>query len=107
MRRSPVLSGLKRGEPPVFMVDLSLDRLTLDPWLLPHLPRLRGLSPPVAGLDAELRLNIRHAMLAGTTVDGLVVDAAVEAGNVLLRRVEGTLAARDSSPRVCLATTAS
>ena len=83
--------GLKRGEPPAFVVDLSLDRLTLDPWLPSRLSRLRELSGPVAGLDAELRLNIRQAMVAGTTIDGLVVDAAVEAGNILLRRVEGTV----------------
>ncbi len=26
----------------------------------------------------------------GTTIDGLVVDAAIEAGSILLRRIEGT-----------------
>ena len=30
--------GLKRGEPPAFTVDLSLDRLALDPWLPRRLP---------------------------------------------------------------------
>ena len=89
-RRSPGALGFKRGEPPVFTVDLSLDRLALDPWLPSHLPGLADLSRPVSGLDAELRLNIRHATLAGSTIEGLAVEAAIEAGNILLRRVEGT-----------------
>ena len=83
--------GFKRGEPPAFTVDLSLDRLALDPWLPRACPILADLSRPVSGLDAELRLNIRQATLAGTTIDGLAVDAAIEAGNILLRRLEGTV----------------
>ncbi len=83
--------GFKRGEPPAFTVDLSLDRLALDPWLPRRLPNPADLSRPVSGLDAELRLNIRQATLAGTTTDGLAVDAAIEAGNILLRRLEGTV----------------
>ena len=83
--------GFRRGEPPAVTVDLSLDRLALDAWLPPRLPNPADLSRPVAGLDAELRLNIRQATLAGTTTDGLAVDAAVEAGNILLRRLEGTV----------------
>ena len=68
-----------------------LDRLALDPWLPRRLPNPADLSRPVSGLDAELRLNIRQATLAGTTTDGLAVDAAIEAGNILLRRLEGTV----------------
>ena len=83
--------GLKRGEPPAFTVDLSMDRLALDPWLPRRLPNPADLSKPVSGLDAELRLNVGQATLAGTTTDGLAVDAAIEAGNVLLRRLEGTI----------------
>jgi hypothetical protein len=86
--------GFKRGEPPAFTADLSLDRLALDPWLPQHRPNLADLSRPVSGLDVELRLNIRQATLAGTTIDALAVDAAIEAGSVLLRRIEGT--ARDA-----------
>jgi hypothetical protein len=83
--------GLRRGEPPAVTVDLSMDRLALDAWLPPRLTSPADLSRPVAGLDAELHLNIRQATLAGTTTDGLAVDAAVEAGNILLRRLEGTV----------------
>jgi hypothetical protein len=82
--------GFKRGEPPVFTVDLSIERLALDPWLPSRLPSLADLSRPVSGLDAELRLNIRQAALAGSTIQGLAVEAGIEAGNILLRRVEGT-----------------
>jgi hypothetical protein len=85
--------GFKWGEPPAFTADLSLDRLTLDQWLPPR-PDLADLSRPVSGLDAELRFTIRQATLAGTTIDGLAIDAAIEAGAVLLRRIEGT--ARDA-----------
>ena len=82
--------GFKRGEPPALTADLSLDRLALDQWLPPRMPDLADLSGPVSGLDAELRLTIRQATLAGTTIDGLAIDAAIEAGAVLLRRIEGT-----------------
>jgi hypothetical protein len=82
--------GFKRGEPPAFTADLTLDRLALDPWLPPRLPDLSVLSRPVSGLDAELRVTIRQASLAGTAIDGLTIDAAIEAGAVLLRRIEGT-----------------
>ena len=68
-----------------------MDRLALDPWLPSRLPAdLADLSRPASGLDAELRLNIRQATLAGSTIDGLAVDAAIEAGSILLRRFEGT-----------------
>ena len=40
-------------------------------------------------LDAEVRLNIRQATWAGSTIGDLAVDAAVEAGSILLRRIEG------------------
>ena len=83
--------GFKRGEPPAFTVDLSLDRLALDAWLPRRLPNPADLSRPVSGPDAELRLNIRQATLAGTTTEGLMVDAAIEAGNILLRRLEGSV----------------
>ncbi len=86
--------GFKRGEPPALTADLSLDRLALDQWLPPRMPDLADLSGSVSGLDAELRLTIRQATLAGTTIDGLAIDAAIEAGAVLLRRIEGT--ARDA-----------
>ncbi len=83
--------GYKRGEPPAFLVDISMDRMVLDPWLPHPLPDLEGLSKPVSGIDAELRLNVRHAMLSGATIEGLAVDAAIEAGSILLRRIEGTV----------------
>ncbi|MEJ0020285.1 MAG: AsmA family protein [Acetobacteraceae bacterium] len=83
--------GFRRGEPPVFTADLSLGAVALDPWLPSRPASLVGLLRPVAGLDMELRLSARRATLAGAVIEGLVVDAAVEAGNILLRRAEGSL----------------
>jgi hypothetical protein len=82
--------GFKLGEPPAITADLSLDRLALDPWLPSHLPNRADLSQPMSGLDAEFRLNIRQATLSGMMIDGLAVDAAIEAGSILLRRIEGS-----------------
>jgi hypothetical protein len=81
--------GFKRGEPPSLTIDLSLDRLALDPWMPPRVADLAELPRTTSALDAELRLNIGRATLAGETIDGLVVDGAIEAGSILLRRFEG------------------
>jgi uncharacterized protein involved in outer membrane biogenesis len=72
--------GFKRGEPPAVTANLSLDRLVLDPWMGARLP---------SGIDAELQLDIAHASLGGAPINGLSVDAAVEAGNLRLRHLEG------------------
>ncbi len=82
--------GFKRGEPPSFTADLTLDHLSLGAWLPARPPGFADLSRLASGVDAELRLNIRQATLAGSTIDGLAVDAAIEAGSILLRRIEGT-----------------
>ena len=83
--------GYRRGEPPVVTVDLTLDRMALDPFLPAHPADLAMLAGSASGLDAEVRLNVRQSRLAGTQVDWLTVDAGVEAGNVQLRRLEGTV----------------
>ena len=79
----------RRGEPPSLTAELSLDRLALDAWEPSRLLNPASLTSPMGGLDAELRLNVRHASLGTTPIDGLSVDAAIEAGNVQLRRAEG------------------
>jgi hypothetical protein len=81
--------GFKRGEPPSLKADLTLDRLALDPWLPVRPPDLADLSRLASGLSAELRFNVWQATWAGSTINGLAVDAAIEAGSVLLRRIEG------------------
>ena len=81
---------LKRGDPPSLTVDLSADRLALDPWLPSRPETLAELHTEASGLDVDLRINVRQALLAGVTIDGFVVDAAVDAIGVLLRRTEGT-----------------
>jgi hypothetical protein len=82
--------ALKRGERTSLAADLTMSRLSLDAWLPAHPPGLAELSRLVSGFDAELRFNVRQATWAGSTIDGLAVDAAIEAGGILLRRIEGT-----------------
>jgi hypothetical protein len=82
--------SFKRGEPPSIRTDLTLGRLALDPWL-PARPRsLADLSRQVSGVDAELRFNVQQATCAGSTINGLSIDATIEGGSILLRRIEGT-----------------
>ena len=69
---------LKRLDPPSLTVDLSADRLALEPWLPSRPASLAELYKAASGLDIDLRLNVSHAPLAGVTVDDLVVDAAVD-----------------------------
>ncbi len=80
---------LKRLDPPSLTVDLSADRLALEPWLPSRPASLAELYKAASGLDIDLRLNVSHAPLAGVTVDDLVVDAAVDGSGILLRRTEG------------------
>jgi hypothetical protein len=81
--------GVKRGEPPAFTADLTVDRLSLGAWLPARPPALSDLSAFASRFDAELRLNIRHATFDGSTIDDLTLDTAIEAGGILLRRFEG------------------
>ena len=88
---APIVGSIsfKRGEPPSLKADLTLDRLALDPWLPVRPPDLADLSRVASGVDAGLRFNVRQATWAGSTINGLAVDAAIEAGSVLVRRIEG------------------
>jgi uncharacterized protein involved in outer membrane biogenesis len=83
--------GFKRGEPPAISVDLSLDQISLDPWLPARLPGPAELARLAGKFDAELRLSIRKAVLAGSLVQGMSVDAVMEAGSLAVRRIEGTV----------------
>lgn len=83
--------GLKHGEPPVFSADLTLDRLSLDGWLSRRPPVLTELAKSFTGLDGELRLGVKRATWAGTAIDGLMADVAIEASNMQLRRLEATV----------------
>jgi uncharacterized protein involved in outer membrane biogenesis len=83
--------GLKRGQPPSLSVDLSFDRLVLDGWLPRDTSSLAELSNVAASLDAELHFSARQAVYAGEQIGSVAVDAAFEAGNIWLRRFEGTV----------------
>jgi uncharacterized protein involved in outer membrane biogenesis len=90
---APIAGSLafRRGEPPSITAELTMSRLSLDPWLPVRLPGLADLSSLTSGVDARLRFNIRQAILAGSTIDGLAAEATIEAGSVLLRRIEGNV----------------
>jgi hypothetical protein len=86
------LSGdleFKARYPPSLTADLSVDRLALDQWVPARLPELGDPVLPAITIDAAFRLNIRQAIWAGATFEGLTVDAAIDAGGVRLRRLEG------------------
>jgi hypothetical protein len=83
--------GVKRGEPPTLSVDLSFDRFEIDSWLSGSVPLLGELSKAPSPLDVELRLSARQAIWGDEPIRRFAVDAALEAGNVWLRRIEGTV----------------
>ena len=90
---APITGGIsfKRGEPPAIVADLTLDQVALDPWLPARPPKPSEVARLAAGFDAELRLSIHQASLAGSIVQGISVDASMEAGSLALRRLEGTV----------------
>ena len=91
--------GLRHGKPASIKADLAMDRLSLDGWL-PAQPTgplsgylqegLTELAGLAAGGDGELRFDIRHAVLAGTAISDVSLDAAMEGGSFMLRRLEGS-----------------
>ncbi len=80
--------GLKRGEPSAIVADLAIERLRLDPLLPARMPRMSELTRLASGIDADLRFKVRDATLAGATLHDLVLDAGLEAGSLVLRRLE-------------------
>jgi AsmA-like C-terminal region len=83
--------SIKRGEPPAITADLTLDQLSLDPWLPTQMPGPKELARLASGFDTELHLGIRKASLAGAIVQGISIDAGMEAGSLALRRLEATV----------------
>jgi hypothetical protein len=83
--------GFKRGAPPMITADLALDRVSLDPWWPARLPDIASVSRMAAGLDAELRFRIREATLEASTIRGVAIDTAFDAGALKLRRIEGAV----------------
>jgi len=84
--------GFKRGDPPAYTADLSLDRMALQSWVPRSTPGFAGWQKSLSGIDAELRLTVAQATLGSTAIAGLVVDAAIEAGSITVRQLEGTAA---------------
>jgi hypothetical protein len=88
------LSGagvLRHGARPALGLGLTMDRLELDRWLP------SGLDPAAAGrafsgFDLNLRLAAERASLGEAVLQRAAVDAAVEGGRLVLRRLSGRLA---------------
>ncbi|HEY2133959.1 MAG TPA: AsmA family protein [Acetobacteraceae bacterium] len=70
---------------------LTIDRLELDPWM-PANPSLTAPLPPwLASVDVDLRLDAKQAILHGTTIAPLSLDATAEGGHITLRKLDATV----------------
>ncbi len=83
--------SLRHGEPSSISANLTLDHLLLDSWLPTLPPAPIALARLAGGLNADLRLGIREATLAGAVMQGISVDAAMQAGSFTLHRLAGNL----------------
>jgi hypothetical protein len=92
---------LDGGAHPGFAIDVTTDRLALDPWLpagdgpatpfalLNWLTR-GGPAALLAGETAQIALRADHATLRGLPIDGLALDASATAdGRLTLRQLDG------------------
>jgi hypothetical protein len=70
---------------PTIAAELALDRFDPPPWLAGGLPQPD--SPALAGLDLTLRLEIGHVPMGDFTARDVVLDGALEAGRVTVRRL--------------------
>jgi hypothetical protein len=80
--------ALHAGEHPWFDVDLSLDRLALDPWLPEKPPPLTAWPGLLSGV---LKIRAKQATAWARSIDGFVLDAAARDGTLALRALEGTV----------------
>ena len=87
--------GVKLGPRLGLGAELSFDRLALDPWL----PDPAVVAAPdgmaaalarAAGVDADLRLQVRQATLRGEPMGQLALDVQTEAARITLRRLEAS-----------------
>ena len=80
--------GFHAGERPVLTAVLQADRLELDPWLPAVWPPLAAIPARLDRMDADLRVAVRQVVLQGAPFGPVLLDAAVEGGQVRLRRLE-------------------
>lgn len=80
--------GFRAGERPALTAVLQADRLDLDPWLPAAWPPLASIPSRLDRMDADLRLGVREVAVQGEAFGPVLLDAAVEGGQVKLRRLE-------------------
>ena len=70
------------------LANLALDRLAIDPWLTAPSFGLTGLPSRIGRFDLDLQLRAEQASFHDQIVQPFVLDAALEAGKLSLRRLE-------------------
>ncbi len=83
--------GLRLGKRPVVIATLALDRLTLDPWIVPWWsgpwPSLASLARGVDGLDIDLQLSADVAMLGAVRLEPFSLGVTSTQGKFSLDRL--------------------
>jgi hypothetical protein len=67
---------------------LNLDRLAIDPWLSGAPPGMTGLPSRIGRFDLDIQLRAEQASYRDQMLQPLVLDTALEAGKLTLRRLE-------------------
>ena len=85
--------GLKLGPRLSLAAGLAFERLTLDSWLpdlspLATQPGMTEALARAAGVDADVRLQVREATWRGLAMGQIVLEAQSEAARLTLRRFE-------------------
>lgn len=79
--------SLRRGARTAVSADLTLARLTLDPWVEWGREGVAAV-PGWRAVDAELRLRVGAAEWSGVGLGALALDAQSDAGRIVVRRFE-------------------
>ena len=80
--------SVRLGARPQVQARLSLDRLDLDPWLPTQLPTPAALTARLGGVQAELKVEARQALLRGVTLAPLSLDLGIDMGRLALRQLD-------------------
>ena len=67
---------------------LTIDKLDLDPWLSTDWPALTGLPGRLGRFDLDLQMRAEQASLRGQTLAPATLDAALEQGRLVIRRLD-------------------
>ncbi len=82
--------GWKAGARPAIAANLRLDRLRLDPWMSQGAqPALQQVA--LHTLDTDLQLDVQHASLGGSQIDGMDLSVATLGGGLDVRQLHGSV----------------